>query len=66
MRYNREKLTAVMEQNNVEAMIVSDEYNMRYISQFRGEGYLYLTKETSGYSDRLQIYNTGKKRSRRF
>ena len=40
MRYNREKLTAVMEQNNVEAMIVSDEYNMRYISQFRGEGYL--------------------------
>ena len=45
MRYNREKLTAVMEQNNVEAMIVSDEYNMRYISQFRGEGYLYLTKK---------------------
>ncbi|MCI7812646.1 MAG: aminopeptidase P family protein [Lachnospiraceae bacterium] len=44
MRYNREKIAAVIGQKNVDAILVSDSYNIRHISQFRGEGYLYLTK----------------------
>lgn len=47
MESKKEKLTAVMEQKKIDAIIVSDEYNIRHISRFRGEGYLYLTKKRS-------------------
>ena len=44
MGYESTKIKIILEQKNADALIISAGYNMRYISQFRGEGYLYLTK----------------------
>lgn len=40
------KLTSIMKEKLVDAIIVSDKYNMRYLSGFRGaSGYLYITED---------------------
>lgn len=43
MGYKKEKLKKVMQEKKADAVIVSKDCNIRYISQFRGEGYLYLS-----------------------
>ncbi len=66
MGYKTEKLKKIMQEKKADALIVSKECNIRYISRFRGEGYLYISDRRQAVLTDSRYTTQAKEEAREF
>ena len=56
-----EKVTELLKKKNLDAILISDGYNMRYLSGFGGAtGYLYISADQKVLMTDSALYHAGK------